>query len=67
MHATGLLVPPSEDDQRDARQKSLWAATHERIERFLPGFLADIIPSPPPPPLPVPQEAPQATPASPAK
>ncbi|OCH87410.1 Sec7-domain-containing protein [Obba rivulosa] len=52
MNATDLLVPPisTSNDQRDDRQKALWAATHERVERFLPGFLADVIPSPPPPP-----------------
>ncbi|EMD38471.1 hypothetical protein CERSUDRAFT_113640 [Gelatoporia subvermispora B] len=52
MNATDLLVPPisASDDQRDDRQKALWAATHERVERFLPGFLDDVIPSPPPAP-----------------
>ncbi|KAI0721619.1 Sec7-domain-containing protein [Cerioporus squamosus] len=49
MNATGLLVPPSSpEDDRDERQVALWAATHERIERFLPGFLDEIIPTPPP-------------------
>ncbi|KAH9951281.1 Sec7-domain-containing protein [Amylocystis lapponica] len=51
MNATGLLVPPSDPDElRDSRQKELWAATQERIERFLPGFLADVVPAPTPPP-----------------
>ncbi|KAI0080604.1 Sec7-domain-containing protein [Panus rudis PR-1116 ss-1] len=46
MNATNLLVPPpSGEDTRDHRQKALWAATHERIERFLPGFLSEVIPS----------------------
>ncbi|EKM55633.1 uncharacterized protein PHACADRAFT_121344 [Phanerochaete carnosa HHB-10118-sp] len=46
MNATGSLVPPSAggEDSRDDRQKALWAATHERIERFLPGFLVDVLP-----------------------
>ena len=50
MSATGSLVPPPAggDDTRDDRQKALWAATHERIERFLPGFLDEIIPAPAP-------------------
>ncbi|KAI0709041.1 Sec7-domain-containing protein [Earliella scabrosa] len=49
MNATGLLVPPSSpEDDRGERQVALWAATHERIERFLPGFLDEIIPAPPP-------------------
>ncbi|OJT08688.1 hypothetical protein TRAPUB_414 [Trametes pubescens] len=51
MNATGLLVPPtSPEDVRNERQASVWAATHERIERFLPGFLDDIVPTPPPQP-----------------
>ncbi|KAF5358079.1 hypothetical protein D9756_001747 [Leucocoprinus leucothites] len=51
MNATGILVPPpiDGDDARDDRQRTLWSATHERMERFLPGFLNDIIvPQPPP-------------------
>ncbi|KAI0807169.1 Sec7-domain-containing protein [Fomes fomentarius] len=49
MNATGLLVPPSSpEDDRNERQVALWAATHERIERYLPGFLDEIIPAPPP-------------------
>lgn len=52
MNATQMLIPPSEDDQRTEQQKSLWEATHERIERFLPEFLEEVLPSPPPPALP---------------
>ncbi|KAH9946245.1 Sec7-domain-containing protein [Epithele typhae] len=50
MNATGLLVPPPSgaDDHRAERQVALWAATHERIERFLPGFLDEVVPAPPP-------------------
>ncbi|KAJ7074218.1 hypothetical protein C8F01DRAFT_1099675 [Mycena amicta] len=44
MHSANILVPPSADDQRDARQRTLWNATNERIERFLPGFIASVIP-----------------------
>jgi len=44
MNTTGLLVPPSGNDQRTERQQQLWALTEERIERFLPGFLAAVIP-----------------------
>lgn len=74
MNATASLVPPQTEgeDPRDDRQKALWAATHERIERFLPGFLADVLPSPPPPsppaaaaPGPVPDPTPiQSTPVA---
>jgi brefeldin A-resistance guanine nucleotide exchange factor 1 len=51
MSATGILVAPptdGEEDARDDRQRTLWSATHERIERFLPGFLYDVIVPPPP-------------------
>jgi len=46
MNATGILVPPpiDNDDARQDRQRTLWSATYERIEQFLPGFLDDIVP-----------------------
>lgn len=47
MNAAGILVPPQVDDHRDERQRTLWTATQERMERFLPGFLADVISIPP--------------------
>ncbi|KAI5124326.1 hypothetical protein M0805_008933 [Coniferiporia weirii] len=50
MNAMDILVPPCTPEQRNERQRQLWDATHERIERFLPGFLDEIIPSPLPPP-----------------
>lgn len=45
MNSSGLLVPPPADgaDGRTADQKNLWKASAERIERVLPGFLADSI------------------------
>ncbi|KAK2467063.1 hypothetical protein APHAL10511_001321 [Amanita phalloides] len=45
MSTSGLLVPPSDEDVRDERQRMLWTTTHERIERFLPGFLREVIPT----------------------
>ncbi|KAF8577240.1 Sec7-domain-containing protein [Ramaria rubella] len=45
MNASEILIPPSDPDLRDERQKSMWAATQERIDRFIPGFLGDVIPS----------------------
>ncbi|EJD53363.1 Sec7-domain-containing protein [Auricularia subglabra TFB-10046 SS5] len=62
LHASEILLPPpsSGEDTRDEVQAALWAATHERIERFLPGFLDDIIVASeagltvPPPPMSVP-------------
>jgi len=46
MNAADILVPPSQDDQRDERQRTLWTATQARLDRFLPGFLAEVIPTP---------------------
>jgi len=46
MNAVGILIPPG-SNQEDL-QKTLWSNTHERMERFLPGFLVDVIPVPPP-------------------
>jgi brefeldin A-resistance guanine nucleotide exchange factor 1 len=47
MNAAEILVPPSADDHRDERQRTLWSATQERMERFLPGFLTEVITIPP--------------------
>jgi len=46
MNAAQILVPPSGDDQRNERQRTLWTMTSERMERFLPGFLTEVIPVP---------------------
>ncbi|ESK85960.1 golgi-specific brefeldin a-resistance guanine nucleotide exchange factor 1 (bfa-resistant gef 1) [Moniliophthora roreri MCA 2997] len=46
MNAAQILVPPSPQDNRDQRQRTLWTATSERLERFLPGFLNEVIPTP---------------------
>jgi hypothetical protein len=48
MNAADILVPPPtdvSDDPRDERQRMFWIATQERMERFLPGFLVDVIPT----------------------
>ena len=49
MNATDMLVPPVEGIVRTERQRALWEATQERIERFLPGFLEEVVPKPIPP------------------
>ncbi|WVF70575.1 hypothetical protein IAT40_005367 [Kwoniella sp. CBS 6097] len=48
MNSSNLLVPPPEggQDTRTPEQKELWDKGAERIERVLPGFLADAIPRP---------------------
>lgn len=43
MNATQILVPPSTNDERSERQRTLWTMTAERMERFLPGFLTEVI------------------------
>lgn len=46
MNASGILVaPPADgDDTRTERQKTMWMTTLDRMERFLPGFIAHVIP-----------------------
>lgn len=45
MNAADILVPPSQEDQREEQQRSLWTATQDRLDRFLPGFLTEVIPA----------------------
>lgn len=59
MNATDILVPPSPGDHRTDQQRALWDATHERVERFLPGFLAEVVPTPEALPVDSPLEAEQ--------
>lgn len=68
MNASDLLVAQGVP-HRSERQQQLWDATHERMERFLPGFLDEIIPPQPvaqsepiPPPSPATNEGQQNTP-----
>ncbi|KAF9518905.1 hypothetical protein BS47DRAFT_1379647 [Hydnum rufescens UP504] len=58
MHASGILVPPPAPpsspgglitDSRDEEQRLMWNETLDRMTPFIPGFLEDLIPSPPPP------------------
>ena len=47
MHAAGILVPPlaaERGDTRDELQRQLWLVTHDKIERFMPGFMESVIP-----------------------
>ncbi|THV07859.1 Sec7-domain-containing protein [Dendrothele bispora CBS 962.96] len=46
MNSAKILVGPSTPDDRDERQRTLWTATSERMERFLPGFLTEVVPVP---------------------
>ncbi|KIK98831.1 hypothetical protein PAXRUDRAFT_823441 [Paxillus rubicundulus Ve08.2h10] len=51
MNAASILVPPpGAEDGRDEQQRTLWTATQARLERFLPGFLAEVVPTPQPVP-----------------
>jgi brefeldin A-resistance guanine nucleotide exchange factor 1 len=47
MHSSGLLVPPAPNDSRTEEQKKLWAESEVKIERVLPGFLAENLAPPP--------------------
>ncbi|KAG9016191.1 GDP/GTP exchange factor for ARF [Tulasnella sp. JGI-2019a] len=47
MNASGILVRPIGLDSLSMSQANLWQSTHERMEKFLPGLLDDLIPSPP--------------------
>jgi brefeldin A-resistance guanine nucleotide exchange factor 1 len=48
MQSSGLLAPPTTPDDRTEKQKLLWSTAYNRIERFLPGFLNEVIPPPAP-------------------
>ena len=44
MNAAGILVPPpADEDNRDEQQRTMWTATQGRLERFMPGFLAEVV------------------------
>jgi brefeldin A-resistance guanine nucleotide exchange factor 1 len=47
MHSSTLLLPPpaAGEDTRTVNQQNLWKASAERIERILPGFIAESIPA----------------------
>lgn len=53
MQSSGLLAPPTTPDTRTEKQKLLWSTAYNRIERFLPGFLNEVIPTPAPTVTPV--------------
>jgi golgi-specific brefeldin A-resistance guanine nucleotide exchange factor 1 len=47
MHAADMLIPPSateHDSTRDQPRRQLWHMTHDKIERFMPGFMESVIP-----------------------
>jgi len=43
MHAAGILAV-EHGDTRDELQRQLWHVTHDKIERFMPGFMESVIP-----------------------
>lgn len=55
MASAGYIAPPSQteigsqDIEESDLQQRLWNVTLPRLERFLPGLLADVFPPPPPP------------------
>jgi hypothetical protein len=48
LHSSNLLLPPLSPDSRTDQQREFWDSTAARIERFLPTFLAGVLPSPEP-------------------
>ncbi|KAJ9098681.1 hypothetical protein QFC21_004329 [Naganishia friedmannii] len=54
MHSSGFLAPPTVPDTRTDKQKLLWSTAFTRIERFLPGFVNEVIPTPVNPTSPAP-------------
>ncbi len=66
MHSSEILKPPpatGATDERTDTQQALWSTAHDRIERFLPGFMGQVLPQPaaPAPPALVPSVAAKAT------
>ncbi|KDQ13235.1 hypothetical protein BOTBODRAFT_633172 [Botryobasidium botryosum FD-172 SS1] len=68
MNACDILVPPWQGGEQEQPEstKALWTATHNRMERFLPGFMEHVLPAPPAPPPPVVITPPHPTPSTPA-
>ncbi|KIM32215.1 hypothetical protein M408DRAFT_326851 [Serendipita vermifera MAFF 305830] len=48
MHASGALIPPQSPEDRSEELQKRWDRTQEQMEKFLPNFLAEVIPSPVP-------------------
>lgn len=44
MSSGGYLSPPSETEPQTPQQKQLWTETSTRLERFLPGMMAELFP-----------------------
>ena len=46
MHAAGMLVPSADEhgESRNDGPGQLWHVTHDKIERFMPGFMETVIP-----------------------
>lgn len=51
MYASEVLVRPSQEHPQTKEQKDLWNLTSDRLERFLPGFLLDVLGAPSSPPM----------------
>lgn len=44
MSSGGYLIPPSESSPQTPQQRKLWTETAMRLERFLPGMMAELFP-----------------------
>lgn len=49
MQASGALIPPQTPEDRSEELRKRWQLTQEQMDRFLPGFLSEIVPAPAPP------------------
>ncbi len=48
MNSSDMLVPPLPPPAQDTRsetQRRLWSSASDRIERFLPGFMGQVLPT----------------------
>jgi golgi-specific brefeldin A-resistance guanine nucleotide exchange factor 1 len=46
MQASGALIPPQIPEDRSEELRTRWDLTLEQMNRFLPGFLFEVIPPP---------------------
>jgi golgi-specific brefeldin A-resistance guanine nucleotide exchange factor 1 len=46
MQASGALIPPQTPEDRSEELQKRWDLTLEQMDRFLPGFLFEVIPPP---------------------
>ncbi|KAG9049245.1 GDP/GTP exchange factor for ARF [Tulasnella sp. UAMH 9824] len=63
LNASQVLLPPDHPDSRTPAQIQYWDSTKQQLDAFLPGFLEELVPSPPPPPADAPDTQPASAPS----